>query len=327
VVLTYDGATGALQNRLQYGLGIDEAVMIVDVPTGARDSLIPDIQGSMIGSLASATATLTKIGYRPYGVSATATPGIRYTGRRLDALTGLYHYRARAYNPVIGRFLQPDPIGLGGGNNLYAYVGNDPLNYTDPSGECPSCIGALSSVVLGGIIRSLTGDEILDLQAILTDAALGAVGAGIVSKGVQILRLRGLGLSARQQLSATNSLARAPTKGVYVLRNSDNFYVGQSGNLARRSAQSAAERNLTSAPVARIGASGGKTSREVLEQNTLTSLRRSGASGEKNILNPIGIRRQNLLSQPDLGVASGVYAPGTRAATSAGVGAASGLAK
>jgi hypothetical protein len=42
------------------------------------------------------------------------------------------------YDPKLGRFLQPDPIGYGAGMNLYGYVGGDPVNFTDPSGlrEC-----------------------------------------------------------------------------------------------------------------------------------------------------------------------------------------------
>lgn len=69
-----------------------------------------------------------------------------YTGRDFDSETGLNYYRARYYDARVGRFLSEDPIGFAGGDaNLYRYVGNSPVNYTDPSGMIavvPILIGA-----------------------------------------------------------------------------------------------------------------------------------------------------------------------------------------
>ncbi len=68
-----------------------------------------------------------------YGVNETI-----YCGYRLDPETQLYYVRNRTYNPVLGRWIQRDPIGYAGGINLYGYVESSPAGLVDPSGRVTS---------------------------------------------------------------------------------------------------------------------------------------------------------------------------------------------
>jgi RHS repeat-associated protein len=151
-VLEYDGASGAIQRWYAYGLGSNDVLNQTNVVAGTRAALIPDIQGSVIASLDSGSGTFSKIGYLPYGKSASVAAPFGYTAQRIDPETnGLYYYRARHYSPAWGRFLQTDPIGTQGGINLYAYVGNDPLNFTDPNGLVKDAVYNAGSAALNQV--------------------------------------------------------------------------------------------------------------------------------------------------------------------------------
>jgi RHS repeat-associated protein len=63
-----------------------------------------------------------------------------YTGRRYSEITNQYFNRNRYYSPALGRFISKDPIGFNGGMNLYRYADNNPVLFTDPTGQFPITI-------------------------------------------------------------------------------------------------------------------------------------------------------------------------------------------
>lgn len=139
----YDGlnpvqekAGATVTANLLTGLGIDEFLTRTD-GVGSR-ALLTDALGSTI-ALGDGTGTLqTQYTYEPFGYvtqsGSANTNSYKYTGREDDG-SGLYYYRARYYHPRLQRFVAEDPIGFAGGDpNVYAYVHNSPINFTDPFG-------------------------------------------------------------------------------------------------------------------------------------------------------------------------------------------------
>ncbi|MCB9298295.1 MAG: CIA30 family protein [Lewinellaceae bacterium] len=101
-----------------------------------------------------------------------------YTGRRLDVESGFYYYRARYYDPIIGRFSRYDPLGYAVGINTYIYTKNNPVNLGDPTGliSAQSFFNALNIIGSGIALAGAFAPPIAP--------ATTAIGAAITLPGV-----------------------------------------------------------------------------------------------------------------------------------------------
>ncbi|MNY03956.1 hypothetical protein D3C86_1366050 [compost metagenome] len=85
-----------------------------------------------------------------------------------------YLYKARIYSPTLGRFLQTDPVGYGDGLNVYAYVANDPVNNTDPTGM-QTCGKTGTNCPLSNTVGSEPDGQSIQLPLDSPEARAGAV--------------------------------------------------------------------------------------------------------------------------------------------------------
>ena len=153
IACTIYGADGSIQHRHQWpssgGEHRTDYIRAAGLTIArVRDGVVTYPHHDHLGSPVAATDASGAVSWRedrtPFGEQRQSPAGnaddIGFTGHIDDAATGLTYMQARYYDPVIGRFLSADPVGFAHGGptyfNRYAYVGNDPINATDPTGMC-----------------------------------------------------------------------------------------------------------------------------------------------------------------------------------------------
>jgi len=147
-VVEEQNGNGATLATYVYGGGVDDVLHMQRA--GVDYHFHHDDLGNVMAATDGGGAVVERYDYGDYGEpmfsdgaglplaeSAIGNPYL-FTGRRYDGETGLYYFRARYLDPVIGRFISRDPLGPWGdpanaGNGL-AYVGNNPWTHTDPMG-------------------------------------------------------------------------------------------------------------------------------------------------------------------------------------------------
>jgi RHS repeat-associated protein len=135
------------------GPGIDNKIRQKGSSTTTTYYFSQDHLGSTTALTGTTGKLVERITYDGYGNSAGSTrTRYGFTGRERDQLSGLLYFRARFYDPQVGRFISEDQIGLAGGINQFGYVQGNPINAIDPSGlsSILVVVGARSAGGSGG---------------------------------------------------------------------------------------------------------------------------------------------------------------------------------
>lgn len=207
-----------------HGPNMDDPAIRVNAANDAN-YFHQDGLGSVVGTTdQSGNLTAAQL-YDAWGKPTSGTGGLGqygYTGREPDE-TGMMYYRARYYDPSIGRFISRDPAGMPDGVNRYGYVAGDPMNAVDPQGEVLNFLaGAGVNVIVGGAIRMATGGDFWDAKAIAFDAAIGGATSGVgalvqmrnVYRAANTLRAEGRIVGAAQRTGQASQSVTTKISGL-----------------------------------------------------------------------------------------------------------------
>jgi RHS repeat-associated protein len=178
----YDSSTGDRLNLYERDPSRVDLVFRDVTPDGTSD-LIVDALGSPTATVNASGQLTSRVAYDVFG-QQTLVEGVRatrvgFTGQMWDAFQStLGYFRARYYDPAIGRFVASDPAGSIDGPNTYTYARNNPATWTDPSGMYTNYFG-----VTAGIFAIAMGVQ----ATILEGAGLIALTAAALSSTILIL--------------------------------------------------------------------------------------------------------------------------------------------